>query len=154
RLTFFASEVLGLASTVQIAKADNQGFELIAEQGHSPVHLDLSITKNMMILGTTGSGKSVLVATMIAECLAMGMSVLIIDLPNDDGTGTFGDFTPYHNGFYFNIAKESNNLVQPIDLSAIPEWDVEGREERLKFHRNDVNLIVLQLVLGSQKFDG
>lgn len=154
RLTFFASEVLGLASTVQIAKADNQGFELIAEQGHSPVHLDLSITKNMMILGTTGSGKSVLVATIIAECLAMGMSVLIIDLPNDDGTGTFGDFTPYHNGFYFNIAKESNNLVQPIDLSAIPEWDVEGREERIKLHRNDVNLIVLQLVLGSQKFDG
>lgn len=154
RLTFFASEVLGLTSTVQIAKADKEGFELIAEQGHSPVHLDLSITKNMMILGTTGSGKSVLVATIIAECLAMGMSVLIIDLPNDDGTGTFGDFTPYHNGFYFNIAKESNNLVQPIDLSAIPEWDVEGREERLKFHRNDVNLIVLQLVLGSQKFDG
>lgn len=154
RLTFFASEVLGLASTVQIAKADNQGFELIAEQGHSPVHLDLSITKNMMILGTTGSVKSVLVATIIAECLATGMSVLIIDLPNDDGTGTFGDFTPYHNGFYFNIAKESNNLVQPIDLSAIPEWDVEGREERIKLHRNDVNLIVLQLVLGSQKFDG
>jgi type IV secretory pathway VirB4 component len=42
----------------------------------------------MMILGTTGSGKSVLVATIIAECLATGMSVLIIDLPNDDGTGT------------------------------------------------------------------
>ncbi|WP_341531979.1 DUF87 domain-containing protein (plasmid) [Nostoc sp. UHCC 0302] len=154
RLTFFASEVLGLASTVQIAKADNTGFELIADNGHTPVFLDLLITKNMMILGTTGSGKSVLVATMIAQYLALGMSVLIIDLPNDDGTGTFGDFTPYHGGFYFNIAKESNNLVQPVDLSAIPESDVEGRKERLKFHRNDVNLIVLQLVLGSQKFDG
>lgn len=152
RLTFFASEVLGLASTVQIAQADNKGFELIADSGHTPVYLDLLVTKNMMILGTTGSGKSVLVATMISQYLALGMSVLIIDLPNDDGSGTFGDFTPYYGGFYFNIAKESNNLVQPIDLSAIPEWDVEGRKERLLFHRNDVNLIVLQLVLGSQKF--
>lgn len=154
RLTFFASEVLGLASVVQIAQADRQGFELIADSGHTPVWLDLLSTKNMMILGTTGSGKSVLVATMIAQYLALGMSVLIIDLPNDDGSGTFGDFTPYYGGFYFNIAKESNNLVQPIDLSAIPLEDVEGRKERLKFHRNDVNLIVLQLVLGSQKFDG
>lgn len=154
RLTFFASEVLGLASTVQIAKADNQGFELIADSGHTPVYLDLLSTKNMMILGTTGSGKSVFVATMIFQYLALGMSVLIIDLPNDDGTGTFGDFTPYYGGFYFDIAKESNNLVQPIDLSAIAESDTEGREKRLEFHRNDVNLIVLQLVLGSQKFDG
>ena len=92
-----------------------------------------------------------MVASIIAECQAQDMSILMIDLPNDDGTGTFGDYTPYHNGFYFDISKESNNLVQPLDLSKIPE---EQREERAKAHRNDVNLIVLQLVLGSQSFDG
>lgn len=151
RLTFFASEVLGLTNVVQTARADTNGFELIADEGHSPVKIDLSKTKNILVIGTTGSGKSVHIATIIAECLALGMYVLIIDLPNDDGTGTFGDYTPYHKGFYFDISKESNNLVQPLDLTLIP---IEQREERIKAHRNDVNLIVQQLVLGSQSFDG
>ncbi|ACC85367.1 helicase HerA domain-containing protein [Nostoc punctiforme] len=151
RQTFFASEVLGLTNIVQNSPADHQGFELIADESDSPVKIDLSKTKNILVLGTTGSGKSVLVASIIAECQAQDMSILMIDLPNDDGTGTFGDYTPYHNGFYFDISKESNNLVQPLDLSKIPE---EQREERAKAHRNDVNLIVLQLVLGSQSFDG
>ncbi|MBD2458996.1 DUF87 domain-containing protein [Nostoc sp. FACHB-87] len=151
RTSFFASEVIGLTPAVQTSGADQQGFELIADEGHSPVSIDLSRTKNMMVIGTTGSGKSVLVSSIIAECLAMGMSILMIDLPNDDGSGTFGDFTPYYNGFYFDISKQSNNLVQPLDLSKIP---LEQREDRVKAHRNDVNLIVLQLVLGSQQFDG
>ncbi|MCC5638763.1 DUF87 domain-containing protein [Nostoc sp. CHAB 5844] len=151
RVAFFASEVIGLTTAVQTASADTQGFELISDEGHSPVRIDLSKTKNMMVIGTTGSGKSVLVASIIAECQAQDMSVLMIDLPNDDGSGTFGDYTPYHNGFYFDISKESNNLVQPLNLSKIPP---EQREDRIKAHRNDVNLIVLQLVLGSQQFDG
>ncbi|WP_263420165.1 helicase HerA domain-containing protein [Tolypothrix sp. PCC 7601] len=101
RQTFFASEILGLTNIVQNSPADMQGFELIADEGDSPVKIDLSKTKNILILGTTGSGKSVLVSSIIAECQAQDMSVLMIDLPNDDGTGTFGDYTPYHNGFYF-----------------------------------------------------
>ncbi|MBD2504063.1 helicase HerA domain-containing protein [Anabaena azotica] len=151
RVTFFASEILGLTNIVQNSPADEQGFELIADESDSPLQLDLSKTKNLLILGTTGSGKSVLVSSIIGECQAQDMSVLMIDLPNDDGTGTFGDYTPYHNGFYFDISKESNNLVQPLDLSKIPP---EQWEDRLQAHRNDVNLIVLQLVLGSQTFDG
>ncbi|MFN6562426.1 MAG: helicase HerA domain-containing protein [Nostoc sp. ChiSLP01] len=151
RTTFFASEIIAMTCVVQNAFGDGKGFELIADGGQSPVSIDFSKTKNLMILGTTGSGKSVLVASIISECLGLGMSVTMIDLPNDDGTGTFGDFTPYYGGFYFDISKQSNNLVQPLDLSKIP---LEQREDRVKAHRNDVNLIVLQLVLGSQQFDG
>jgi hypothetical protein len=150
RLTFFASEVLGLTNVVQTALADNQGFELIADEGHSPVKIDFSKPKNVLIIGTTGSGKSVLAAPIIGECLALGMSVLIIDLPNDDGTGTFGDYTPYFGGFYFDISKESNNLVQPLDLRKILPEEIE---DRVKAHRNDVILIVTQLVLGQQTSD-
>ncbi len=153
RLTFFSSEVLGLTNVVQVAGADMQGFELIADEGHSPVKIDLSKPKNLMIIGTTGSGKSVLAARIIGEALAQGMSVLIIDLPNDDGTGTFGDYTPYFGGVYFDISKESNNLVQQLNLSNVPS---EEREERSRAHRNDVIQIILQLVLGSNSssFDG
>ena len=153
-MVFFASEVLGLTNVVQTFPCDRKGFELIADEGSSPVYIDLATTKNILVLGTTGSGKSVLVSTILAECQSQGMSVLTIDLPNDDGTGTFGDYTPYQNGFYFDISKESNNIVQPLDLSDVP---VKDREERIKSHRNDVILIVSQLVLGSdssQSFDG
>ena len=154
RLTFFTSEVQGLICAVQTASSDDQGFELIADEGNSPVKIDFSKTKNVLIIGTTGSGKSVLAAPIIGECLALGMSVLIIDLPNDDGTGTFGDYTPFFGGFYFDISRESNNLVQPLDLTNVPS---DERSERKKAHRNDVHLIVTQLVQGSQGeqvFDG
>ncbi|MCC5640014.1 DUF87 domain-containing protein [Nostoc sp. CHAB 5844] len=151
RTTFFASELIGFTSVIKTATGDNQGCELIADEGHSPVHIDLSKTENLMVIGTTGSGKSVLISHIIAECLAKGMSVLMIDLPNDDGTGTFGDFTPYFKGFYFDISKQSNNLLQTLDLSQVPD---DQKQERIKAHRNDVNLIVLQLVLGNNKFDG
>ncbi len=151
RATFFTSEIVAMTSVVQNALGDDKGFELIADEGQSPVSIDFSQTKNVMILGTTGSGKSVLVASIISECLALGMSVTMIDLPNDDGTGTFRDFTPYYGGFYFDISKQSNNLVQPLDLSKVP---LSQREERVKSHRSDVNLILSQLVLGSQQFDG
>ncbi|NDJ26144.1 AAA family ATPase [Nostoc sp. B(2019)] len=151
RTTFFTSEIIAMANIVQTATGDGQGFELIADEGHSPVNIDFSKTKNLMVIGTTGSGKSVLIASIIAECLSLAMSVTMIDLPNDDGSGTFGDFTPYYGGFYFDISKQSNNLVQPLDLSKLPE---EQREDRVKAHRSDVNLILLQLVLGSQQFDG
>lgn len=150
RLTFFASEVAGLMNLVKTPIADNCGFELIADEGNEPIKIDFSKTKNVLVLGTTGAGKSLLVSSIITECLALGMSFLLIDLPNDDGSGTFGDFTPYFNGFYYDISKSSNNLVQPLDLSKIPKDD---REERVKAHRNDVILIVSQLV-GAQSLEG
>ncbi len=152
RLLFFASELSGVCNLVKVANADKKGFELIAHESGSPVWIDFSKPKNVLVLGTTGSGKSLLVASIIAECLALGMSFLIIDLPNDDGSGTFGDFTPFFGGFYFDISRESNNLVQPLDLSYI---EVEAEKlERIQTHRNDVILIVTQLVLGSGSFDG
>ena len=146
RLLFFASEVSGVCNLVQVAPADNRGLELIAHESNCPVFLDFAKSKNVLVLGTTGSGKSVLVASMIAECLALGMSFLIIDLPNADGTGTFGDLTHYFNGFYFDISRESNNIMQPLDLRHIANSD--ERQWRVQAHISDVILIVTQLVIG------
>lgn len=146
RLMFFASEVLGVCNLVQVPRADTQGIELLANESSLPVHIDLSVPKNFLVLGTTGSGKSILVASMIAECLALGMSFVIIDLPNADGSGTFGDLTHFFNGFYFDISRESNNIMQRLNLAHI---DVQEREWRIQAHMSDVILIVTQLILGS-----
>lgn len=146
RLMFFASEVLGVCNLVQVPRADTQGVELIASESGSPVKIDLSVPKNFLILGTTGSGKSILVGSFIAECLALGMAFVIIDLPNSDGSGTFGDLTHWFDGFYFDISRESNNIMQRLNLAHI---DVQEREWRIQAHISDVVLIVTQLVLGS-----
>lgn len=152
RLMFFASEVSGVCNLTQVAKADNRGFELIAHQSNSPVFINFEKPKNMLVLGTTGSGKSLLVASMIAECLAEDMSFLIIDLPNDDGIGSFGDLTTFFNGSYFDISRESNNLLQPPDLSSIRSEEEKAR--RKQAYRNDVILIITQLVLSSHSLEG
>lgn len=152
RLSFFTSEVAGLTNLIKPARFDPRGFELITEEGGAPVKINVAKTDqamNMLVLGTTGAGKSLLVAQIIAECLAENLSFLILDLPNDDGTGTFGDFTPFFNGAYFDISKESNNILELPNLA-----NVINKEERERLHRNDVNLIITQLVLGSGSLDG
>jgi Helicase HerA, central domain len=152
RLMFFASELSGVCNLVTVCGHDKQGFELLAHEGGSPVYIDFRQPKNLLILGTTGSGKSVLVASVLCLCLALDMSIVIIDLPNSDGTGTFGDFTPFFNGIYFDISKESNNLMQLLDVSQLTNEEEE--RERIQAHRNDVILILNQLILGSNTLDG
>jgi Helicase HerA, central domain len=152
RLLFFASELSGLCNPVKVAQGDKQGFELLAQDGGAPVFIDFSRHKNVLVLGTTGSGKSVLIASILALCIALGMPCIIVDIPNADGIGTYYDFTLFYNGFYFDISKESNNLVQPPNLSHIT--NEEERKGRLEDHRNDLILIVNRLVLGSNSLDG
>ena len=154
RLTFFASEVAGVTNLVSVSQFDQKGFELIAEEGGVPVKINVAKTDtamNMLVLGTTGAGKSLLVAQIINECLAEDMSFLILDLPNDDGTGTFDSFTPYYEGAYFDISKESINILEPLNTENVPD---EVKNERIQMHRADVILIVTQLVLGSSSLDG
>ncbi len=152
RLLFFASELSGLCNLMQVAGGDEKGFELLAHEGGTPVCIDFSEHKNLMVSGTTGSGKSVLLASILAWCIASGMPCIVMDFPNADGTGTFLDFTLFYKGFYFDISRESNNLVQPPSLSCIT--NDEERKRRLEDHRNDVILIVNRLVLGSSSLDG
>jgi len=152
RLTLFASEVSGCCNFIKPRDFDrHSGFELIADEGGSPLKLDFSKPVHKMIGGATGAGKSLLVSGMAAECLAQDMRFLIVDLPSKDGTGTFGDFTPYFNGEYFDISRNSVNFVEPLNLSEVPE---EEHSERNRLHLADLNLIVQQLVLGSRAYDG
>ena len=51
---------------MQTATGDKEGFELIAEEGGTPVHIDLyKQHKNLAVFGTTRSGKSVAVSGIL-----------------------------------------------------------------------------------------
>lgn len=92
RLLYFSNEAPGLTPLIRTATGDKTGFELIATEGGTPIHLDLYLNhKNLAVFGTTRSGKSVLVAGILTPAIAQGIPVIALDYPKPDGTSTFTD---------------------------------------------------------------
>lgn len=80
RLPYFSSEAPGLMPLIRTATGDRTGFELIAEEGGTPVHLDLYQNhKNLAVFGATRSGKSVLVAGILTPALAQDIPVVALE---------------------------------------------------------------------------
>lgn len=150
RHTFFASELSGVSCFIKPKEFDRKGFTLITDQGRCPIKIDFSKPQHTLICGDTGAGKSLFVAGIANECIAQGMAFLLIDLPNADGTGTFRDWTLFFNGFYYDIARESNNLAEHPALENMSE---EERAEAMSAFKTDVDFIIQHLVLGSTSKD-
>ncbi|WYL94696.1 MAG: hypothetical protein HEQ35_13300 [Gloeotrichia echinulata IR180] len=149
RQLYLTSEVPGLMPLVITKKGDNQGFELIAEEGGTPVHLDLFTQhKNLALFATTRAGKSVLVSGILTQALAYGIPVVALDFPKPDGTSTFTDYTEFMeaNGAYFDISKQSNNLFEQPDLRSL---DPEQQRDRLLDYTVFLESALMTMVLGS-----
>lgn len=149
RQLYLTSEVPGLMPLVVTRKGDKQGFELIAKEGGTPVHLDLfNQHKNLALFATTRAGKSVLVSGILTQALAYGMPVIALDFPKPDGTSTFTDYTQFMsgNGAYFDISKQSNNLFEQPDLRSLsPEEQRERQLDYIAF----LESALMTMVLGS-----
>ncbi|MDF5730525.1 MAG: hypothetical protein PUP92_21515, partial [Rhizonema sp. PD38] len=149
RLPYFSSEVPGLMPIVRTATGDRSGFELIAEEGGTPVHLDLyNQHKNLAVFGTTRAGKSVLVAGLLTPALAQNIPVVALDYPKPDGTSTFTDYTKFlgENGAYFDISTEANNLFELPDLRG---YEAEVIKERMTDFKEFLKSALMTMVLGT-----
>ncbi len=149
RQLYLTSEVPGLMPLVLTKQGDNYGFELIAEEGGTPVHLDLfNEHKNLALFATTRAGKSVLVAGILTQALAHGIPVIALDFPKPDGTSTFTDYTKFMegNGAYFDISKQSNNLFEQPDLRAL---DPEEQRDRITDYTAFLETALITMVLGT-----
>lgn len=149
RLPYFSSEVPGLMPLVRTATGDKSGFELIAEEGGTPVHLDLyNQHKNLAVFGTTRAGKSVLVAGLLTPALAQGIPVIALDYPKPDGSSTFTDYTQFlgEEGAYFDISKEANNLFEIPDLRG---YEPEVIKERMTDFKDFLKSTLITMVLGT-----
>ncbi|BAT56743.1 hypothetical protein NOS3756_57550 (plasmid) [Nostoc sp. NIES-3756] len=149
RLVYFSSEAPGLTPLIRTATGDRSGFELIAEEGGTPVHLDLYQShKNLAVFGTTRSGKSVLVAGILTPALAMSIPVIALDYPKPDGTSTFTDYTKLlgEDGAYFDIAKEYNNLFELPDLRSMSE---EIIKERMADFQEFLKSTLMTMIIGT-----
>jgi hypothetical protein len=149
RLPYFSSEVPGLMPLVRTATGDKSGFELIAEEGGTPVHLDLyNQHKNLAVFGTTRAGKSVLVAGLLTPALAQGIPVIALDYPKPDGSSTFTDYTQFlgEEGAYFDISKKANNLFEIPDLRG---YEPEVIKERMTDFKDFLKSTLITMVLGT-----
>ena len=149
RQLYLTSEVPGLMPLVLTRKGDNRGFELIAQEGGTPLHIDLfDKHKNLALFATTRAGKSVLVSGILTQALAHGLPVVALDFPKPDGTSTFTDYTRCleEHGAYFDIAKQSNNLFEQPDLRALSP---EQRKDRLLDYRAFLESALMEMILGS-----
>lgn len=124
RLTYLNQELPGMIPLITTHSPDRDGLELIAEDGGTPVFIDLfqSEAKHLAVFGTTRSGKSVLVSGILTQALARTVPVVAIDYPKPDGTSTFTDFTQFVSplGAYFDVGAEAVNLFERPNLAALP----------------------------------
>ncbi len=149
RLVYLSGEVPGLMPLVRTKAGDDNGFELIAEEGGTPVELDLySQHKNLGLFATTRAGKSVLASGILTQALAHGMPVVAMDYPKPDGTSTFTDYTQFmeKDGAYFDIGKESSNLFELPNLSSLP---AQLQQERFEDYKDFLATAIMAMVVGS-----
>lgn len=149
RQLYLTSEVPGLMPLVLTKSGDKYGFELVAEEGGTPIHLDLfNQHKNLALFATTRAGKSVLVSGILTQALAHGIPVVALDFPKPDGSSTFTDYTEFMegNGAYFDISKQSNNLFEQPDLRSLTP---EEQRDRLLDYTGFLESALMTMVLGS-----
>lgn len=148
RQVYLSGELIGLLPLVKTRDADKEGLELIANDGGSPIFIDLFTQhRNLAIFGTTRSGKSVLVSGILTHALARNIPVVALDYPKPDGTSTFTDYTYYLDklGGYFDISREALNLFDRPNLSNL---DSKLTEERLADYQDFLCGCLLAMVVG------
>lgn len=153
RHLYLAQEAIGLLPVVNTHSRDSKGFELIAEDGGSPLHLDLANPRkhrNLIVLGTTRSGKSVLISGMLSQVLSAHVPVVAIDYPKQDGSSTFSTYTEFlgdRYATYFNVLRESINLFDRPNLSSFNEQE---QKERFASYKSFRLSVLTLMVMGSE----
>lgn len=147
--TYLSSEAPGLIPFTMTRQVSRQGFELIADEGGSPVKIDfIGEHRNIAVFGTTRSGKSVCVSGMLSMFLAKGYPIVCLDYPKPDGTSTFTDYAKFlgDHAAYFDIGRESNNLLELPTLNGL---STEDRDERMQDYVAFLESALVTMVLPS-----
>ena len=151
RFTYLNEELPGLMPLVNTQSLEREGIELIAEDGGTPIFIDLFSPdrhENLAIFATTRGGKSVLVSSILTQAGARNIPVVALDYPKPDGTSTFTDYTEFMGarGAYLDIGKHSINLFDRPDLRAL---DADKQQERFEDYQDFLASCLMAMVIGS-----
>ncbi len=151
RFCYLNEELPGLIPLIKTQSLDREGIELIAEDGGTPIFIDLFNAdehKNLAIFATTRGGKSVLVSSILTQAGARNIPVVALDYPKPDGTSTFTDYTGFmgRRGAYLDVGKHSINLFDRPNLSAL---NAEKQQERFEDYKDFLASCLMAMVIGS-----
>ncbi len=134
----------------------NEGFEMRAKWGHTPIYMDLENYRgHIQIFGLSReASKSVLAANIMANSLARGRRVTIIDIPQNAKASSFPRFTKYiAHGDYLDLVGGQDNY-NFFETVSIPEGiEPALRVEIIKETIDSIRLILLTAVLGADLYD-
>ncbi len=152
RQMYLNSEAPGFLPIVKTWSKDTEGLELISEDGGTPIFIDLFNTGNdkhrhLFVVGTTRSGKSVLVGGILNQALVRDIPVVAIDYPKPDGSSTYTTYTEFmgKRGAYFDVGKESVNMFDRPDLAKLPE---DKQLERFEDYKDFLCSCLMVMVIG------
>jgi hypothetical protein len=149
---YLSDESVAFTSMVLPRSVDKTGFELISEEGGMPIYLDITKHRNYGIFGTTRSGKSVLVSSLLTQALCNNQQIVALDFPKPDGTSTFTDYTAFLGdiGAYFDITTESSNIFELPDLRS---FDAEQVQDRMQDVKSFILTALITMVFGTGQND-
>jgi hypothetical protein len=78
RLCYLTGEAPGFMSLVLPQAADEDGFELISDEGGVPLYIDLfNQHRHLAVFGTTRSGKSVMISGWLTQALSRKIPIVV-----------------------------------------------------------------------------
>ena len=118
-------------------------MELLSEEGGCPIRISLTDSvSHSLILGKTGSGKSILAANLLIDVLINGGWIAAVDVVKPDGTGSFSELTYQVGGNYRNL-QTGGNPLEPPDLRHCSQdvW-----QEKITQFKETVSGLILSMV--------
>ena len=152
-LTYTTGELPIISPLVCNRTLSNDGLELISHEGGTPIYFDIFKRHNHFgVFAASGSGKSVLLSDIAAHALFYGMPATIMEVPRDDGTGSFDGLCQYLPQLCSYVAIGNNNtgwnLVQPPNLK---KFDETSRQDRFQDFLRDLQEILVVMIMGYEK---
>lgn len=130
------------------------GDLVVGRDGYNkPVIVDLAATPHVLVVGRTGSGKSIFIQTMIYSALAHGFELAILD-PSKRGLdfrwarpyvreGGWGCQTfPEALEAIKSVYAEAQRRLDILDELSVPKWSALSKEEQVKYGINPVLVVI------------
>jgi hypothetical protein len=156
RQVYFSNEVSALLPIVCNRPVDSTGVEFLAEESGTPLFLNMFTTmpfRNMLLLGITRSGKSVVLSGLITTALALSIPVVVMDYPKPGGSSTFSDYTHFIAAAeYMDTGREYLNIFEPLDLRKLALSE-EIISERLADYQMSIIATIKAMILGRDAID-
>lgn len=150
RLTFDTETAPGIMPLTMVREIDRKGVEFVTKGGR-PIFVDLmhDRTARAIITGESGSGKSVLGFEFMVDALANNIPVVGMDISSGT-TSTFETAIALlgNKGAYYDITKNSSNLLEPPDLR---KFSPEERERRLDRWKDSMRMAITAIAMGKVK---